>query len=69
MINVINNIKIVVSNKFPVGKQDFEYFIGYKDNKEFKPLYIFFPEMSIYKRHSDKTKCLYFVMKKRWKYF
>ena len=69
MINVINNIKIVVSNKFPVGKQDFEYFIGYKDNKEFKPLCIFFPEMSIYKRHSDKTKCLYFVMKKRWQYF
>ena len=24
----------VLSNKFPFGKQDFEYFIGYKDNKK-----------------------------------
>ena len=39
--------KIVVSNKFTFGKQDFEYFIGYKDNKEIRPLCIFFPEVSI----------------------
>ena len=47
-----NNIdinEIVVSNKFPFDKQDFKYFIGYKDNKEIRPLCIFFPEMSIYK--------------------
>ena len=25
--------KIVVSNKFPFGKQDFTYFIGYKDSE------------------------------------
>ena len=30
--------KVVVSNKFPFGKQDFKYFIGYKDNKEIRPL-------------------------------
>ena len=34
----INNIdinEIVVSNnKFPLGKKDFKYFIGYKDNKD-----------------------------------
>ena len=54
---------MVVSNKFPFGKQDFEYFIGYKDNKEIIPLCIFFPEMSIYKRYSDKTKCMYFMKK------
>ena len=24
--------EIVVSNKFPFGKQDFEYFIDYRDN-------------------------------------
>ena len=55
----ISNIdinKIVVSNKFPFGKQDFKYFIGYKDNKEIRPLYIFFPEMSIYKIYFHKTK-------------
>ena len=26
-------------------------------------LYIFFPEMSIYKRYSDTTKCIYFMIK------
>ena len=25
--------KVVVSNKFPFGKQDFTYFIGYKDSE------------------------------------
>ena len=31
-INTIDVNKIVVSNKFPFGKQGFKYFIGYKDN-------------------------------------
>ena len=37
----INNIdinKIAGSNKFTFGKQDFKYFIGYKDNKEIEKL-------------------------------
>ena len=37
----ISNIdinKIVVTNKFPFNKKDFIYFIGYKDNKEVRPL-------------------------------
>ena len=62
----INNIvinKIVVSNKFPFDKQDFKYFIGYKYNKEIRPLCIFFSETSIYKRYFDKTKCIYFMTK------
>ena len=62
----INNIdinKIVVSNKLPFDKQGFEYFIGYKDNKEIRPLCIFFPGMSIYKTYSNKTKCMYFMIK------
>ena len=63
MINNIDINKIVVSNKFTFGKQDFKYFNGYKDNKEIRPLCIFFPEMSIYKRYSDKTKCMYFMIK------
>ena len=62
----INNIdidKIKVSNKFIFDKQDFKYFIGCKDNKEIRPLCIFSPEMSIYKRYSDKNKCMYFMIK------
>ena len=62
----INNIdinKILVSKKFPFGKQVLKYFIGYKNNKEIRPLCIFFPEMSMYKRCSDKTKRIYFMIK------
>ena len=40
--------EIVVSNKFTFGKQDFKYFLGYKDNKEVRTLCIFFLEISIY---------------------
>ena len=62
----INNIdinKILLSYKFPFGKQVFKYFIGYKNNKEIRPLCIFFPEMSMYKRYSDKTKSMYLMIK------
>ena len=31
-INDIDINKIVVTNKFPFSKQDFKYFIGFKDN-------------------------------------
>ena len=55
-INYIYINATVASNKFPFGKQDFRYFIGYEDNKEIRPLCIFFPEMGIYKSYSDKTK-------------
>ena len=33
-INNIDMNKIVASNKFPFGKQDFKCFIGYKDKKK-----------------------------------
>ena len=42
--------KRVVSNKIPFGKQDFKYFIGYKDSKKIKPLCILRPRKSMYKR-------------------
>ena len=48
-INVIDINKIIASYKFSFGKQDFKYFLGYKDNKKIRPLCIFFPEMNIYK--------------------
>ena len=63
LINDIDINGIVLSDKFPFGKQDFKYFICYKDNKGIRPLCIFFPEMSIYKRYSDKSKCMYFIIK------
>ena len=33
-INYIGITEIVVSNKLNFGKQDFKYFIGYKDNEK-----------------------------------
>ena len=60
-MNDVDINEIVVSNKFPSGKQDFRFFIGYKDNKETRPLCIFFPEISINERYSDKTRCMYFM--------
>ena len=42
----------------PFGKQGFKYFIDYKDLYAY-----FFPEMSVYKRYSDETKYMYFMIK------
>ena len=42
---------MVVSNKSPFAKQDLRYFIGYKDNREIRPIKIHFPEMSISERY------------------
>ena len=59
MINDTDVNNMAVSKKFPFGKQDFKYFISYKNNKL---LYIFFPEMSKYKRYSDKIRCINFMI-------
>ena len=63
MIRATDINKIVVSNKFSFGKQDFKYFIGYKDNKKIKPLCIFSPEMNTYRKDLDKTEWMSFLMK------
>ena len=55
--------KIVVSNKISFGKNDFEYFIGYRDAKKIRHLCIFLQKMSAYKRDFDKTKCMSFLIK------
>ena len=34
-----------------------------KDNKKVRPICVFFPEMNIDKRYSDKTKFMYFMIK------
>ena len=41
----------MISNKLPLGKQDFKYFIGYKHDKKLD-LYTF-----------DKNNCMYFMIK------
>ena len=46
--------KIVVSNKF---------FIGYKDTKKIRPLCIFLPTVSAYRRGFDETKYLSSLVK------
>ena len=62
----INNIdinKIVVSDKLPFDKQDFIYFIGYKDNKKIRPLYKFFTKVSGYEVDFDETEYMYLKIK------
>ena len=62
-INNIDISKIVVSNQLPFGKQDFKYFIGYKDVKKVN-LCIFYLKMSVYRREFDeiKIKFMYFLI-------
>ena len=55
--------KIIVSNRVSFGKKGFKYFIGYKDNKKARPLYIMLPKVSVYKRNSDETKHLSLLKK------
>ena len=60
-INAMDINKMVVSNKFPFGEQDFKNFIGYKDNKKIRLLCIFFPEMNAYRIDFDETECMCFA--------
>ena len=61
-IQIIDINKIVASNKVSFGKKGFKYFIGYKDIK-IRPLYIFLPKMSAYRRDFDETKHMSFLIK------
>ena len=63
LIDYIDINKIVVSNKISYGKNDFKYFIGYKDAKRIRPLCILLPKMSAYRRNFDETKCVSFLTK------
>ena len=55
--------KVVVSKKVSCDKKRFEYFIGYKDAKRIRPLCIFLPKMSVYRRDFDETKYMSFLIK------
>ena len=62
--NKLYNInKIVVSDRLPFGKKDFRYFIGYKDDKQIRPLCIYFPKVSAYRIDFGETECMYFMIK------
>ena len=63
LINDVDINKIVVSNELSLHKQDFKCFIRYRDSKKMRPLCIFRPKMSIYKRDFDKTRCMYYSIK------
>ena len=59
-INDIDINKVVVSNNLSFVKQVFKYFIGYQVPKKNKPLSIFRPKMSVYKRDLIKLDvCIY----------
>ena len=52
--------KIVVYNKISFDKKDFKYFIAYKDPKKIRPLCIFVPKMSEYRKDLDKLNVCHF---------
>ena len=55
--------RLVVSNKVPFRKKCFIYFIGYKDGKNVRPLYVILSKMSAYRKDFDETKYMSFLLK------
>ena len=49
-----------MSNKVPLGKKRFKYVIHW-DAKEIKPLYIFAPKITAYRKDFDETKYVSFL--------
>ena len=52
-----------MSNKVSFGKKGFKYFIGSKDTKKIRPLFIFLPKMNKYRKDFDETKYVTFFIK------
>ena len=63
MIKNVGINKIVLSIKFSFGKKAFKYFIGYKDDKEIRPLFTFVPRMSVYRWDFDEIKYMSLLIK------
>ena len=61
-INIDIN-KLVVSSKVSFGKKGFKCFTGYKDTKKIRPLCIFLPKISAYRKDDDETKYMSFSIK------
>ena len=60
MVNVVGINKILVSNKVSFDKKSYKCFIGYKDDKNVRPLCVLLPKMSEYKRGFVETKYMSF---------
>ena len=52
--------KILVPNKAPFYKKCFKNFIGYKDGKKGRSLWVMLPKRSVYRRDFDKTEYMSF---------
>ena len=65
MIRDIDINKVVVSNKFPLGKEDFKYFNGYKKPGKNRHLCIIHPPKIIYKKMVMKIDVYLFFNKRR----
>ena len=63
LIDNIDVNEMVVSSKISRGKNDFKYFIGYKDTKTIRSLCMFLQKKSAYRRDFDKTECMSFLAK------
>ena len=63
MIDDIDINKIVVSNKFTYGKQDFKYFIGYKDDTKLG-LWAYYFQTLVYKKGIliKLNVCIFFLL-------
>ena len=62
-IKNIDTNNIVISNKVSFCKKGFKYFIDYKDAKKNRPLGMFLPKMSAYRRDFDETKYISLLKK------
>ena len=60
MISDRDVTEIVVSDFFPFGKQESKYFIGYKVSQKVRPLWIFRPQIIIYKLNFDENRRICF---------
>ena len=58
-VDKIHVDKILISKKEPFGtNKSFEYFTGYSDNGEIKPLCIKFPQIIDYAKHFESNKTM-----------
>ena len=62
-IGVVAFNQIIVSIKVTFGEKSFKYFIGYKENKKFIPLWTIIPKMNAYREYFDETKYMSFLTK------
>ena len=52
-LDLVDNGKIVVSDRFKHSEEGFKYFIGYQEDEIVKPLYIILPQMNGYIKYFD----------------